>query len=236
MNAITGIENLVKQPGILQCPYFRVYYDKEDDKHRLRDNHHIENCSIEECERLLRSLIDEYRDSGCNFIFWFTTGIGQTALKGGYHIQFYLPAQNGHSNPGIGYLSKEEVMSMNNDAVTKALNDFKLTLRLEQQSKEIAELKKQVRTSQPNGLERVFERMQPLITAIAKKEYGIEMGTQANISGTGDNQNEDEINKTILESLDILNEGEGDIHLILQKLAQMKRENPEKYKIAKSML
>lgn len=238
MNAITGIENLVKQPGILNCPYFRVYYDKPGDKNKVRDNHHIEKSTIEDCERQLRSLIEDFRESGCNFTFWFTESTGQTALKGGYYVQFYLPAQNGYNvnGHGIGSLSKEEVLASQNEAVTKALNDFKLQLRLEEQAKEIAELKKQARISQPNGFERVFTRLEPAINAIIKKEYGIEMGTEsANVSGTG-TQNDDEINKMILESIEVLNENEGDIHIILQKLAQMKRENPEKYKMAKSML
>lgn len=243
MNAITDIEALVKQARTLQCPYFRVYVDKIEDRNKVRENWHVENMTIEETERQIREIVNDYAQSGCNLVFWFTDKTGNNASKGGFKVNFYQPARNGYNNaPGVGYLSKEEAIALQNEGIAKAMESFKTQMLLEKKEEEIKKLRQEIRELKPNSwqtrLSPIFEP--PVFNAIVKKVFDVEVNNTmntANISGTKENDTPNEEAQRIAEeSLSFLAQDDPDFYETLRKLADLKRNNPDQYNFAKSFL
>lgn len=237
MNAITGIENLIAQPGILNTPYWCAYNDKIEDKNRLRDNYNSQNASVEDAERGLRLLVNDLSPSGCNLCIWFSDT--PKPAKGGYRINFYLPAQSSnYTPPQIAGTPAPNVDELITERVNQALESYKR----EQERKELLDRVKQLETdlreaNKESALDRIVGRLEPFADVLID-HYLPDMNTKtaATTAVSGSKTDDDKAQEIAENALAFLADGEPDFHITLQKLAELKKSSPAKYAMAKSML
>lgn len=246
MNALTGKENLIRQPKILECAYWCAYSDKITDKNRIRDNYHVEDCKIEEAEKLLRELVNDLEHSGCNLVVWFSDK--PKPMKGGYSVPFYLPGKNGNSNSidnhGIGFVTKDEAIQMQSEGIARAVQDLKNQMLVQQLNSENRELKRQIRELDPGPIGRSIGRLEPYLPAILQKVFDVDVNITESVDKISGNQADEQTQQIVderaqqiaEESLLTLANGEENFHLILKKLADIKRNDPEKFKMYMNML
>lgn len=237
MNAITGIENLIAQPAILQTPFWCAYNDKIEDKNRIRDNYGTQNASIEDAEKGLRTLVNDLSQSGCNLCIWFSEA--PKPAKGGYRINFYMPAQSpGYAQPIAGTqapaINVDELVS---EKVKQALADYQREQELRALKERIRNLEGDLKESQKEtALDRIVGRLEPFADVLID-HYLPDMNTQqAASTAIAGNANDDQAQQIAEQALAVLADGEPELHLILKKLADLKQNSPAKYAMAKSML
>lgn len=239
MNAITGIENLISQPKILNTPYWTAYQDTDKDSNKVRSTVDFENLTIEESEKHLRELVNMLSESGCNLIFRFysTNDAGKIVVnKGFYTVKFYQPGRNGMSpsaSVGIG-ATPEDIDSRIEKAIIQAQEKWQRDQELKQLRDENQSLKKEIKEAAPTPFERVIGRLEPVLDVII--ENAIPMNAKNAATAVAGPQTEDEAQKRIEAALTIIADGEENPVELFEKLAALKKNSPAKYNMAKSML
>lgn len=230
MNALTGIENLIKQPAILNCPYWAAYRDKVSDQNRLRDNYNTE-ASLEVAEKGLRDFCNDMQASGCNVEFWFS----ETAKpnKGGYRVPFYMPASNGAINHNIGMGASPEDIEAR---VQKRMEELFREQRLKALEEENRELRQEIEgTPLTRVLNRVAGSLEPYMPQIIANVFP--GSQQPQLAGTTtDNQKTEEMNKKeqeqVEKALTILADKRKDLPDLLEKLAKLAQDKPGVFDMA----
>lgn len=220
MNALTGIENLVKQPGILNCGYWGAYTDKIEDQHRLRDNYTSEG-TIEEAEKSLRILCNDLAQSGANLVIWFS--IDKKPNKGGYRIPFYIPSANGFSQAVVGNINSDV------DIQKRIKEGIDLYLKEKELNDLRAKVKELEREIDSTPLARVLNRIaavsEPYIPQLLNEALPMDTNNTIGII------NKDE-QKIAEDALTRLNKITTDLPLLLKKLADLAENKPMIFKVA----
>lgn len=234
MNAITGVENLIKQPGILNCPYWAVYADKVEDKCRLRDNYNTQ-ATIENAEKSLREFINDMSQSGCNVIFWFSETAKPT--KSGYRIPFYLPGNNIISNVGPsinGMRSDETANDYINRRIQESIENYKRDERFKEIEQENRELKREIDGSPLNRvINRIAGTLEPVLPQLLNNVLPMNVTKAATVAGT---ENEEARQKLAEQALTKLAAKRPDLPELLDKLANLAETNPQMFETAIKML
>jgi hypothetical protein len=255
MNAIQNIEDLIRNLREQGTPYYSVYCDKFGDANKMADNYRNEDNSMENAEKQLREYIAKFTQSGCNFLIWFSDK--PQPARGGYKVQFYQPANANAIVQGIGAIQQPVQPQVDvNEAVAKALADFRKDLEMESLKKQIAELQTQNIDLQPTALDRVIGRLDPVIDFYLKKEFtpaigntqqhmvqeqkpAIEPNEAQSIAGKAIVSLSETRKEDLHEILTPLAEwakNEKDLPAILLKLKTLQEQEPAKYEMAKTML
>jgi len=255
MNAIQNIEDLIRNLREQGTPYYSIYCDKFGDANKMANNYRNEDNSMENAEKQLREYIAKFTQSGCNFLIWFSEK--PQPSRGGYKVQFYLPANANAMVQGIGAIQQPIQPQVDVQAeIAKALADWKKDLELENLKKQIAELQDQNKDLQPTALDRVIGRLDPVIEYYLKKEFTQGIGNtqqhmvqeQKQVIEPNEAQSIAEkalvsLSETRKEDLhEILTplaewaKNEKDLPAILLKLKTLQENEPAKYEMAKTML
>jgi len=240
MNVLTGIENLVQQPRILNTPYWSAFMDTDDDKSRIREYSKEKGGNIDESMKEIRELLNCYADSGANLVFRFypvSEKDNYVTNRGWYTIKFNMKPQNGSAFSafaGMGAISPDEIEKRVEEKLTAKLEEMEQRRKQESLQKENEDLKRQLKESEPGPLDRIIGRLEPVIDIVLKKTFP-DMNTNKAAAAIG-SVSDAEAQRITEESLSALSEGEDDFHITLKKLADLKKTDPVKYKLAKSML
>ena len=246
MNAITGIENLIAQPSILNSPYWAAYADRVADGNKVRDNYppakggedsQTDSVTIEDSERTLRRFITDLSASGCNLVFWFSDS--PRPSKGGYRISFYLPAQTGAqpSVNGIGAIPQPPTVDIEktiDERVNAQIERFIAAQEKQRMLDRIKELETQLKETD-SPLDRVIGRLEPFINPLLDNMFNTKAAVStANVGAASTDPNKDQ---AIAEkALTELSEIEPDLPTLLAKLAKLAKEDPGTYNMAKMFL
>jgi hypothetical protein len=264
MNAIQDLEELLKFQHDMQTPYFAAYNDKYADTTRAGDNYRNEDNTIEAGQIELRSFINRFSKSGCNFLIWFSDK--KAPQKGGYRVQFYLPANAQSVQPQqIGAITPQVNVD---EAIEKALANYKREQQIEILERELAEQKRLLKEQKPTGLDRIFDRLEPIVPHLISG-FMKSMPALAPSIGTVQlpNQNHSTVEKTeltpeienelqqrtetavvtiaekfpnnyveIFETIARWAENESELPQMLDVLQKLQVENPNKYNMAKGLL
>lgn len=243
MNALTGTENLIKQPSILNCPYWAAYADKVEDKNRLRDNYNSDG-TIESAEKSLRDFVTDMEQSGCNTVFWFSEKPSPT--KSGYRVPFYMPSknpvQNNNSISGFaGVQPNESINDYVGRLVSEGIDKYKRDERFKELEQENKELKREIDGSPLNRvINRICGAVEPILPQLLTNvlpmnpEKAAAAATSvATVSGA---ENEDQRQKLAENALIRLANKREDLPELLERLAKLAETNPGMFETAINFL
>lgn len=246
MNAITGIENLIAQPSILNSPYWAAYADRVADGNKVRDNYppakggedsQTDSITIEDSERTLRRFITDLSASGCNLVFWFSDR--PRPSKGGYRISFYLPAQTGQPQiNAIGSIPQMPAVDIEktiDERVNAHIDRFMAEQEKRNLQARIKELETQLKDTAETPFDRVIGRLEPFINPLLENMFSPKAAVTATNIGTSKadpNQDQAIAEKALTELAEI----EPELPTLLAKLAKLAKEDPGTYNMAKMFL
>lgn len=239
---IEGMERILQFIRDAKKPYVTI---SDSDRPPSNDSSgrviQFTNCDIP--EETVDNLVSRVKI----FLEGFTNGyVGYMHLKdtsgttnGG--IKMAIKISNSNPVSGIGAINQQPAVNIQEE-VQKAINAYKTELEIEQLKKEIKEKDQIIKDNQLGPIDRVVERLEPYMPLLVKGIFGIDMDTQSitqNVIGKANNSQSEtdaEKEKVVIDSLNVLADGEPDVHLLLAKLAELKKNSPAKYAMAKSML
>lgn len=238
MNSITGIENLIQQPRILDTPYWIAYTDKETEGNKIRE-FTKDDATLDESEKALRQLIDMYSDSGANLVFKFLTKSKTDNInkhKGFCVIRFYMPGRNGMQPQasGIGAISPDEISKMVDDKVATKIREWETQKKIDELIAKNKELEQAIKDAEPSAFERVIGRFEPFVEPLIGYILPNMKVQQAAAAAVGEATNDEQ--ERMEKALTIIVDGEQNPVELFEKLAKLKKENPMKYNMAKTML
>lgn len=170
MHEIIGIDTLVNWVHERKCSFWKAYdSDVTKSRNAMGSNMEMEDPSIEDCERSLRSFVSKFDNLHC--YIWVTNSV--KAANSGYYVWFTQPSrlgqnQNNSQISGIpaGYVQEDKVHEM----IQKALTEMTTRQKIEQLEKENLELRKENKTlsTQETYIDRFIGTVTPYVPLIMK--------------------------------------------------------------------
>jgi len=231
MTTIIGIERLINWFYDTNAVYWKAFdNDRAGESRRLvGSNFDVKDSTRDDAIRRLRSFLELYSPNGARFYIWAVDKIGNT--KGGAYTWFELPAMDANTQiNGIGTVQPTTVDI--NAQIKEALEKYKAEERIRTLESELKETKKLVDNS---ALNRVAENIEPYIPHIISGMFP-KANIPASVGTTKPNTSIENPEESMRNSLTILADKTEDLPILLEKLAQLAKEDPEKFELAKSML
>ncbi len=243
---IVGIDRILNFVQDRNCPYW-VLYDSDkpasassQGRKVIADNLRFDEETVENGVRRLKITLDDYSETGFVAYLWCKEKANSTS--GGYYTGIKLTS-NVNGVAGIGAIQQQAPVDVQGE-IKKALEDFQLKQKLEQLERENRELKSEIHKE--TAVDRVIERLEPYSDLIIKSIFSPNKSTTpikqmlpAKVAGDSQptEKNEDDVATDIaMKSLQELASDDDEFHLKLQKLAELKKNNPEMYETAINML
>lgn len=236
---IVGIERIIQYVKERGAPYW-VIYDSDRaatssgaGRKAIADNLRHEGETLENGLRRLREFLSDYQDAGVGLVAFLWCKEKANASSGGYYTWIKITATNGmppnpiSGFPQIGAITPDDIEKRIQDALMK----YQTEMRLKALEEENRELKRLAELETP--VDRVIGRIEPYLDPLLKGIFTPAVPSQ--ISGHQRNNNNADAGsaeKIVLESLKVLADGDDEIHLKLQKLAELKKTNPTMYQMA----
>jgi len=256
---IVGLERALNWLQDRNCPYWVVYDNDTSTKRKMADNLPVKELkgkeaettvidekSVDDAVRKLKIFLQDYLVNGGNFYLWAKRNANDTT--GGFYTWITLPSIPNHQPQasGIGGVPAGSIEELVAKRVAEALEAKK-------KDDELAELKERLRKIESgesdeavSGIDRIFNRLEGFIPAdyrplIIQKLLGMDTKTLSTkaapaVAGEPQEQTESQAQAIAEKALTVLADGEPNLHLILEKLADMKINNPQKYQMALSLL
>ncbi len=246
MYAIVGIDRILNWVADRGCPYWTLY-DTEGSSRRAiasnwdqdKEKEAEKKISMEEAQRSLKASLDLY-DRGARLYLWVTST--QKNRSGGFYTWILLPDMFENKGSGISGIGQpvQSIFTPENiqEQIKKGIEEYQLKKDLETYQEKIKGLEQEVKDLQPGAIERILTRIEPyldnyILPAMFDKKTAT---TKAIGSNQTDEQSVKDAQEKAEKALDILAENEPGLADILWKLAMLKKENPQKYEMAKKML
>jgi len=227
---IIGIERLINWYYDTNAVYWKAFdNDRAGDSRRMvGSNFDVKDSNRDDAIRRLRSFLELYSPNGARFYIWAVDKTGNT--KGGAYTWFELPAMDANTQiSGIGTVQPAVDISAQ---IQEALDKYKAEERIRHLETELAETKKLVNDS---STERVMTTLEPYVPHIISGVFP-KIKLPANVGSTEGKTTISNPEESMRNSLEILADSTDDLPLMLEKLAKLAKEDPEKFEMAKSML
>ena len=226
---ITGIERLINWFYDTNAIYWKAFdNDRSGDARKaVASNFDVKDSNRDDAVRKLKSFLELYSTNGGRFYIWAVDKVNNT--KGGYYTWFELPAMD-NTMHGIGnaQISPESIEKR----ITESLEKYKSEERIKTLEKELKETKRLVDNS---ALNRVAENIEPYIPHIISGMFP-KANIPASVGTAKSNTSIENPEESMRNSLTVLADKTEDLPILLEKLAQLAKEDPEKFELAKSML
>jgi hypothetical protein len=244
---IVGIDRILNFVQDRNCPYW-VLYDSDktstassQGRKVIADNLRFDEETVENGVRRLKITLDDYSETGFVAYLWCKEKAGSTS--GGYYTGIKLTS-NVNGVAGIGAIQQQTPVDIQGE-IAKAIEAYQLKQKLEQLEKENKELKSEIHKE--TAFDRVIGRLEPYSEVIIKSIFTpnktavpVNKMLPANIAGEKDpvseKKGDDVATDIAMKSLQVLASDDDEFHLKLQKLAELKENNPEMYETAINML
>jgi hypothetical protein len=245
---IIGIDRITNFVQDRKGPYW-VIYDSDkaaasssQGRKTIADNLSYDDETVDNAVRRLRAFLNDFQETG--FVGYLWCKEKANATSGGYYTAVKISSTINQPVAGIGAFPQQPVVDIQAE-IEKALEGFKTKQRLEELEKENKELR--ALANQETAVDRVVTRLEPFIEPMIKGIFS--PGTPAqkvipSVAGTPKSEikedagsdESDEATKIAMGALQVLADGDDELHLKLQKLADMKTNNPEGYAMALTFL
>lgn len=244
---VVGIDRITNFVQDRKCPYW-VIYDSDktaasssQGRKTIADNLSYDDETTDNAVRRLRAFLNDFQETG--FVGYLWCKEKANATSGGYYTAVKISSSINQPVAGIGAIQPQPVIDVQAE-IAKALEAFKMQQRLEALEKENKELRSMA--NQETAVDRVVTRIEPFIEPMIKgifftgtpapKEMPVLAGTKEKQDAGSGSSSDNEATKIAMEALEVLADGDDELHLKLQKLAEMKKNNPQMYETALTFL
>jgi hypothetical protein len=241
-NAIVGLDRILNWVQERGEPVWTVYDSDTKDKKTIATNEKQNPPdTLDNAIKRLRVFLSDY-ENGLVAYLW--TKPSQKANSGGFYTVFRIPSfsgSNSTSNNSVGVMAG---IGSVEELTTKIKAEIEKDMEQKRILQENTDLKKQLLELQPGTLERVigrvWETIEPFAPEMAKSIFKKEI-TGAMVTGTEEEQklsgsNEEEKAHKLQTALERLYAKDPEIHIKLEKLADLQEKNPGMYNQAISIL
>lgn len=217
---------------IEQCKgkYWRIF-DKdgmsETSRRVVSDNFWETESNIDACKSSLQEFLKHYAQYG--FRGYLCISQDNKIRNTGCFTWIEIPGGM-QQNQVAGIGSVQNPVDITNEVAMRVKAELDRR-ELEQLRNENKELKKQC---EHGPLDRIADRIEPYTDIIMAGIFGVKPAATRAISGVKESL--EEAQKIAEEALEELSKDDENFHITLKKLAYLKKNDPEKYKLAKSML
>lgn len=244
---IIGIDRITNFVQDRKCPYW-VIYDSDktaasssQGRKTIADNLGYDDETTDNAVRRLRAFLNDFQETG--FVGYLWCKEKANATSGGYYTAVKISSTINQPIAGIGAIQPQSVIDVQAE-IAKALEAFKTQQRIEALEKENKELR--ALANQETAVDRVVTRIEPFLEPMIKgifstgapvtKEIPMLAGTEKKQDAGSNSSSDNEATKIAMEALEVLADGDEELHLKLQKLAEMKKNNPQMYETALTFL
>jgi len=230
---IIGIERLANWFYDSNAMYWKAFdNDRSGDSRKVvGTNFEIKNSSKEDAMRRLRSFLELYSNTGGRVYIWAVDKT--TNSKGGFYTWFEITTSENGSHNSIG-AAPQNIVSPGDieKQILEALTKYKAEEKIRTLEAELKETKALVNDS---STERVMTTLEPYVPHIIAGVFP-KVKIPVGVGSTSSKSTIENPEESMHNSLGVLNESTDDLPLLLEKLAKLAKEDPEKFELAKSML
>jgi hypothetical protein len=236
---ITGIDRIINFVQDRNCPYWAIYdSDKTSDasskgRKLYADNWKYDDETVENGARRLKAFLNDFQETGFVGYMWCKEKSGATS--GGYYTGIKLSSINPQV-AAIGSFPMQQPIVDVQAEIAKAIKAYEIERKLEQLENENKELR--ILANSETAFDRILTRLEPYSESVIKGIFNTAKAPKSitSVAGTKlqepENVDSDEATKIAMESLQVLADGDDEIHLKLQKLAELKKNDPVSYEFA----
>jgi hypothetical protein len=234
---IIGIDRIINFVQDRNCPYW-VIYDSDkpaaassQGRKTIADNLDHDDETVENGVRRLRAFLNDYQETGFVGYMWCKEKSGATS--GGYYTGIKLTSINPQV-AAIGSFPMQQPIVDVQAEIAKAIEAYELKRKLHDLEVENKELR--ILANSETAIDRIIARIEPYADPIIKGIFTPAPKQIAAVAGPKqqpNTQNKPTKSEIIMyDSLQVLADGDDKIHLKLQKLAKLKKDDPVSYNIA----